>query len=103
MLKNTDFCTNALLYFAFLSVVDFRRHMDTDKKSSEVSLTSDLYEVDLIDQPRINNGLRRILCITIVICGMFFNGVVYGFPSPAELSFKKDHKIKNNLDRIFPK
>lgn len=77
--------------------------MDTDKKSSEVSLTSDLYEVDLIDQPRINNGLRRILCITIVICGMFFNGVVYGFPSPAELSFKKDHKIKNNLDRIFPK
>ena len=77
--------------------------MDTDKKSSEVSLTSDLYEVDLIDQPRINNGLRRILCITIVICGMFFNGVVYGFPSPAELSFKKDYKIKNDLDRIFPK
>ena len=77
--------------------------MDTDKKSSEVSLTSDLYEVDLIDQPRINNGLRRILCITIVICGMFFNGVVYGFPSPAELSFKKDYEIKNDLDRIFPK
>ena len=87
--------------FAFLSV-DFRRHMDsTDKKSSEVSLTSDLYEVD-DQQPRIN-GPIRILCITIVICGMFFNGVVYGFPSPAELSFKKDHKIKNNLDRIFPK
>ena len=85
--------------FAFLSV-DFRRHMDTDKKSSEVSLTSDLYEVD--QQPRIN-GLRRIVCITIVICGMFFNGVVYGFPSPAELSFQKDREIKHQLDSIFPK
>ena len=68
--------------------------------SKEVSTNSNHYKD--IKKPEVK-GLRRILCLTIVLCGMFFNGVVYGFPSPAELSFHKDLEINNEFDRLFPK
>ena len=74
--------------------------MAKNKISKEVSTTSNLYED--IEKPEVK-GLRRILCLSIVMCGMFFNGVVYGFPSPAELSFYKDLEINNEFDRLFPK
>ena len=74
--------------------------MPKNENLNEVSPTSSLYEDN--QKPEIK-GPRRILCLTIVMCGMFFNGVVYGFSSPAELSFHKDLEIKNEFDQIFPK
>ena len=68
--------------------------------SKEVSTNSNHYKD--IKKPEVK-GLRRMLCLTIVMCGMFFNGVVYGFPSPAELSFYKDLEINNEFDQLFPK
>ena len=70
--------------------------MAKNKISKEVSIYED------IEKPEVKS-LRRILCLTIVMCGMFFNGVVYGFPSPAELSFYKDLEINNEFDQLFPK
>ena len=54
------------------------------------------------DQSKIT-GCKRILCISIMVCGMFFNGIVYGIPSPSILSFQKDLKNITKLDQIFPK
>ena len=54
------------------------------------------------DQSKIT-GHKRILCISILICGMFFNGIVYGLPSPSILSFQKDPQNTTALDNIFPK
>ena len=60
--------------------------------------------VDIVknDQSKIT-GWKRILCISILICGMFFNGIVYGLPSPSILSFQKDPQNTTALDNIFPK
>ena len=74
--------------------------MAKNEITKEVSITSNSYEA--VEKPEVE-GLIRILCLTIVMCGMFFNGVVYGFPSPAELSFHKDLEINNEFDRLFPK
>ena len=54
------------------------------------------------DQSKIT-GHKRILCISILICGMFFNGIVYGLPSPSILSFQKDLQNKTALDNLLPK
>ena len=48
-------------------------------------------------------GCKRILCISILICGMFFNGIVYGLPSPSILSFQKDLRNTMYLDHLLPK
>ena len=54
------------------------------------------------DQSKIT-GWKRILCISILICGMFFNGIVYGLPSPSILSFQKDLKNTTEFDHLLPK
>ena len=54
------------------------------------------------DQSKIT-GHERILCISILIFGMFFNGIVYGLPSPSILSFQKDLQNKTALDILLPK
>ena len=48
-------------------------------------------------------GYKRILCISILICGMFFNGIVYGLPSPSILSFQKDLQNTTDFDHFLPK
>ena len=60
--------------------------------------------VDIVknDQSKIT-GWKRILCISILICGMFFNGIVYGLPSPSILSFQKDLKNTTEFDHLLPK
>ena len=60
--------------------------------------------VDIVknDQSKIT-GWKRILCISILICGMFFNGIVYGLPSPSILSFQKDLKNATEFDHLLPK
>ena len=59
-------------------------------------------DMKIDDQSKIT-GCKRILCISILVCGMFFNGIVYGIPSPSILSFQKDLKNITKLDQIFPK
>ena len=54
------------------------------------------------DQSKIT-GWKRIFCISILICGMFFNGIVYGLPSPSILSFQKDLKNTTEFDHLLPK
>ena len=48
-------------------------------------------------------GYKRILCISILICGMFFNGIVYGLSSPSILSFQKDLQNITTFDQLLPK
>ena len=65
------------------------------KVNAAVNITKD-------DQSKIT-GWKRILCISILICGMFFNGIVYGLPSPSILSFQKDLKNTTEFDHLLPK
>lgn len=49
-------------------------------------------------------GLRWKVRLSIVICGMFFNGVIYGYTSPALPSFQQAKESPKNLfDEFFPK
>ena len=50
-------------------------NLDLDKRSSEASLTPNAME----DGPP--NGLRRILCMAILISGMIFNGIGESYES----------------------
>ena len=59
-------------------------------------------DMKIDDQSKIT-GCKRILCISILVCGMFFNGIVYGLPSPSILSFQKDLQNTTELDHLFPK
>ena len=65
-------------------------------------MTKDSVDIEMHDQTKIT-GCKRILCISILICGMFFNGIVYGLPSPSILSFQKDLQNTTALDNILPK
>ena len=65
-------------------------------------MTKDSIDIEMHDQTKIT-GCKRILCISILICGMFFNGIVYGLSSPSILSFQKDPQNTTALDNIFPK
>ena len=59
-------------------------------------------DMKIDDQSKIT-GWKRIFCISILICGMFFNGIVYGLPSPSILSFQKDLKNTTEFDHLLPK
>ena len=49
-------------------------------------------------------GLRWKIRLSIVISGMFFNGVIYGYTSPALPSFQQQEKSQKNLfDELLPK
>ena len=49
-------------------------------------------------------GLRWKVRLSIVISGMFFNGVIYGYTSPALPSFQQPEKSQKNLfDQLLPK
>ena len=51
-----------------------------------------------------NVGLRWKVRLSIVISGMFFNGVIYGYTSPALPSFQQQEKHQKNIfDELFPK
>ena len=65
-------------------------------------MTKDSVDIEMHDQTKIT-GCKRILCISILICGMFFNGIVYGLPSPSILSFQKDLKNTTEFDHLLPK
>ena len=69
--------------------------------SIRMAKVSDAIKMDN-DQSRIT-GYKRILCISILIFGMFFNGIIYGLPSPSILSFQKDLQNKTPLDNLLPK
>ena len=58
--------------------------------------------VNMDEQSKIT-GYKRILCISILICGMFFNGIVYGLSSPSILSFQKDLQNITTFDQLLPK
>ena len=73
--------------------------MDINKKSNEVSFTSN----DFVGTRQPPHGIRRIICIVILFYGMLFNGFIYGYSSPAIPSFRKDLKIERELDILLPK
>ena len=48
---------------------------------------------------------KRTLGVGIIISGMFFNGAIYGYTSPALPSFdqKREPEQENFFDRLLPK
>ena len=47
---------------------------------------------------------RRTLAVGIIISGMFFNGAIYGYTSPALPNFEKPQPEQENFfDRLLPK
>ena len=51
-------------------------------------------------------GIKWFLCVGIVISGMFFNGAIYGYTSPALPSFYKvptKSQQDNLFDTLLPK
>ena len=60
--------------------------------------------VKMKPEKEISRGLPAKLRLGIVISGMFFNGVIYGYTSPALPSFQQEEKTqKNFFDEVLPK
>lgn len=60
----------------------------------------------IIQFPKVMKQLQSQgkLRLSIVICGMSFNGFIYGFPSPALPSFNQTtQKVDNIFDELFTK